>query len=68
MRLPEFTAEASFGKTREGYTLTPGALAETGKVLPQFLVHDGDYIIFNICDISGICTGDQVVKVSYKAR
>jgi hypothetical protein len=37
MRLPEFTAEASLGQTREGYIVTPGGSTETGGVQPQFI-------------------------------
>jgi len=37
MRLPEFTAEASLGKIREGYLLASKALAATGSVVPQGL-------------------------------
>ena len=38
MRLPEFTAEASLGKTRESYILTSGTEAEAGRVLPQAVI------------------------------
>jgi hypothetical protein len=44
MRLPKFTAEASLGKKEETYILTSGALADTGRVLPQFIhMHCGCY-------------------------
>jgi hypothetical protein len=37
MRLPGFTAEASFGGKREHYVLAPTARAESGRILPQFI-------------------------------
>ena len=37
MRLPEFTAESSLGKTEERYVLTSEAPGETGRILTQFI-------------------------------
>ncbi|HXW13179.1 MAG TPA: hypothetical protein VEN79_01615 [Terriglobia bacterium] len=39
MTMPRFTAEASLGKRIESYVLPPKAPAETGRVLPQHIVH-----------------------------
>ncbi len=64
MRLPEFTAEASLGKTREAYFLLPHVAADTGSaVRPQGFVirHWGNVIYFAYCDQSG-CYYEQVIN------
>jgi hypothetical protein len=38
MKMPGFSAEASPGKVKDGYTLTLGYARESGKVLPQFFL------------------------------
>lgn len=54
MRVPEFTAEASLGKTRERYILTSGTAARSESVLPQF-VRGTDLPTAQVICIGGSC-------------
>jgi len=54
MRLPEFTAEASLGKTSEHYSLSTDLVSESGRVQPQglFVNPNGDLVY---CDSTVGC-------------
>ena len=64
MTIPGFAAEASLGKTRASYNLTPGAPAETGRVLPQGYIvrQSGDGVDIIYCE-AGICITNHVRTV-----